>query len=372
MKKIALCLVFVIFIGVFSVGSILKPDGEFSENENRKLAQFPTLSAEKLISGRAQRDINTWFSHQLIFRDELISAKTQLQKFFGKRDIGGVYICNDGFYIEKNLESQIDQSVYETNLWAIEEFFAKAKEEKGIQNADFIVVPPASYILADKLPPGAEVFEAENRLTDAENTVKNGVFFNITQPLLQNREKNYYKTDHHWTTDGAYAVYKAYCESKGITAKSFSREKISTDFLGTNHSKVLDSTAEPDSVYRYKGAKDKEYKVTADGKTLEFGIYDHSKLEGKDKYAYFFGGNYGFSTVENCGGKGHLLIIKDSFANCFLPFLLPHYEKVTIIDPRYYVGSIKEIIRTENITDITVLYGLETLVKEKSVPAVLN
>ena len=113
-------------------------------------------------------------------------------------------------------------------------------------------------------------------------------------------------------------------------------------------------------------------KLIADGRELDFGIYDESKLSTKDKYAYFLGGNYGRLKIENCGGKGHLLIVKDSFANCLIPFLLPHFDTVTVIDPRFFVGSVSEIITEEAVTETLVLYGADTFMEEKTVPAILG
>ena len=135
---------------------------------------------------------------------------------------------------------------------------------------------------------------------------------------------------------------------------------------------MLDSAAKPDKISTYDLEDEPIYNVTADGKKLDFGLYDKSKLSTKDKYAYFFGGNYGEMKIENCGGEGHLLVIKDSFANCLLPFLLPHYEKVTVIDPRFYVGSVSEIITAEAVTETLLLYGADTFMEEKTVSAILG
>ena len=169
------------------------------------------------------------------------------------------------------------------------------------------------------------------------------------------------------------AIWKAKSvEYRELTPKPFERSELTVDFLGTTHSKVLDSAAKPDKIITYETENAPEYKVTADGKILDFGIYDKSKLSTKDKYAYFFGGNYGEMKIENCGGEGHLLVIKDSFANCLLPFLLPHYEKVTVIDPRFFVGSVSEIIKKEGTDDVLVIYGADTFMEEKTVSAILG
>ena len=118
MKKIALTLVFFIFIGVFSLGTLLTPDKAVSENENRPLAQLPKASVKKALNGELQAGIKDWFSDQLFLRDGLIAGKTTLQKLTGKKDIGGVYLADGGFYIKKTTESDLDPAVYQKNLAA--------------------------------------------------------------------------------------------------------------------------------------------------------------------------------------------------------------------------------------------------------------
>lgn len=367
MKKIALTLVFFIFIGVFSLGTLLTPDKAVSENENRPLAQLPKASVKKALNGELQAGIKDWFSDQLFLRDGLIAGKTTLQKLTGKKDIGGVYLADGGFYIKKTTESDLDPAVYQKNLAAVEYLFKNSG--LGEKHQSLMLVPPASHTLHKLLPTGAEVFNAESRLSAAKK-ISGGRNIDTTQVLSENPQNKYYKTDHHWTSNGAYSAYTLYCKETGLQPITFSKEIVSSDFLGTLHSKVLDPAAKKENLYSYRHKNDKGYLFSIGGKPQTGGIYCKEKLNTKDKYAYFFGGNYGIATIENCGGKGHLLVIKDSFANCFLPLVAPHYEKVTIIDPRFYLGSVNQTIKTQGVTDILVLYGLETFVEDKSVPLV--
>lgn len=371
MKKIALTLVFCLFLTVFSVGSLIAPDREFSENENRYLAKFPIPTLSSVSSGDWQKKINSWYSDQLLLRDGLISFKTGLQKLCGKRDIGGVYLCDKGYYIEKKLPSEEKTENFDKNLATLSQFF-KNNEKFVERNAQsFMLVPSSADLLAGFLPEGALTPDYDYMYKKV-STLDTGRSINLREKLSADAEKNYYKTDHHWTTDGAAIAYKVYCESRGIEAKTFDRRELTSDFLGTAHSKVLDSSARPEQMVYYVENSSRNYTVTADGKTLDFGIYDDSKLSTKDKYAYFLGGNYGRLDIENCGGKGHLLIVKDSFANCLIPFLLPHFEQVTVIDPRFFIGSVSEIIKTEAVTETLVVYGADTFMEEKTVPVILG
>ena len=371
MKKIALTLVFCIFLSVFSVGSLIAPDREFSENENRNLTTFPALSLSSVTSGEWQKKLNSWYSDQLLGRDQLIAFKTSLQKLCGKRDIGGVYLCDNDFYIEKKLPSEELLANFDKNFSVVEQFFQKNAETLGVTNQRFMLVPSSADALEKLLPDGALTPDYDYVFGKTFG-IKNGKNVNIREKLGVVAEQNFYKTDHHWTTDGAAIAYIAYCELREIKTKQFVRTPLDVEFFGTTHSKVLDSAARPDKIVTYRLEKEPDYSVTADGKELEFGIYDDSKLTTKDKYAYFFGGNYGKLQVKNCGGKGHLLIIKDSFANCLIPFLLPHFDTVTVIDPRFFVGSVAEIIETEGVTETLVVYGADTFMEEKTVSAILG
>lgn len=371
MKKIALTLVFCLFLGVFSLGSIILPDREFSENENRNLTKFPKPTAMSVGSGAWQSKINSWYSDQMLGRDALISLKTGIEKLCGRKDIGGVYLCDEDFYIEKKLPTEESSKIYENNISAVSSFFEAQSKKIGKDKLTFIPVPTAAYTLKDLLPRGALTPDYEVAYSLAAARIGENLL-DIREVLSESAAENYYKTDHHWTTDGAEKAYGALCEAKNITPKEFLRTDLSDEFFGTTYSKVLDSAATPDKVVYYKGDRDGEYTVTADGKELDFGIYDFSALREKDKYTFFFGGNYGEVKIENCGGKGNLLLIKDSFANCFLPFLLPHYDSVTVVDPRYFVGSVSELIESREISEIILLYGMDSLMEEKTVPAILS
>lgn len=371
MKKIALTLVFCLFLSVFAVGSLIAPDREFSENENRNLQKFPTPTLSSVAAGDWQKKINSWYSDQLLLRDGLISLKTSLQKLCGKRDIGGVYLCDKGFYIEKKLPSEESAENFRNNLSCVDEFFKKNQKVLGENSGSFMLVPSSADVLSGLLPEGAATPDYDE-LYRGVFAIQNGKNINIREKLGVNAECNFYKTDHHWTTDGAAVAYIAYCEARGLTPKAFERRELEDNFLGTTHSKVLDPAASPDKMVYYVENTPRDYKLIADGRELDFGIYDESKLSTKDKYAYFLGGNYGRLKIENCGGKGHLLIVKDSFANCLIPFLLPHFDTVTVIDPRFFVGSVSEIITEEAVTETLVLYGADTFMEEKTVPAILG
>ena len=137
---------------------------------------------------------------------------------------------------------------------------------------------------------------------------------------------------------------------------------LSDDFYGTLYSKVLLTTLTKDSVETPGAALTAKYRVSLNGKTYD-SLYFNEYLNKKDKYAVYFGGNYDKVDIEVEGAAGSLLILKDSFANSFVPYLLGHYSKITMIDSRYYRGSVEELAR--DYDEVLVLYGIDNFADEK-------
>ena len=96
-------------------------------------------------------------------------------------------------------------------------------------------------------------------------------------------------------------------------------------------------------------------------------IYDYSKLEVRDKYAMFLQGNNGFSTIKG-DGEGKILVIKDSYANCFVPFLTDDFEQVDVIDLRFHSSSVRKLMLENEYDHVLVMYNSETIDTDIYVP----
>lgn len=363
-KNLALTAMLLTLIGVFVFGYIFVPQRSFSDNENRSLQTFPQITLKSVLSGETQSKLTTYASDQILFRDELISVKTVLQKAVGRRDIGGVYLCDDGYYIEKTTKDDIDDKVYSDNLQSLKTFcdFYKGKISGEITVG---IIPDAAEVLHDKLPANAATFDQREVLNTVAKTsgVKNIDFLTA---LTDVKEDAFFKTDHHWTAKGAYSAYKAYCKTVNIpAAEDFETETVATDFYGTLYSKVIDPSAQPDTIEFYRFDGDENYKVTADGKERD-GIYDRTFLEKKDKYSAFLGGNRALVTVSGGKGNGNLLVIRDSYTASLLPLLMRNYESVTLVDTRYYKNSLKDVVQNNNITDISVILSAKNFATDSS------
>lgn len=346
----------VAFFAILAIGGIvtfLLPHRDFSENENRYLASFPKFSFEALSSGEWQSEFESFLSDQFVGRDMLCGVCSSVKTGVGIKDISGAFICKDGYITEMITDKDIDLEQYKQNVEKINEFL----EKYSSLNSTVMLVPSASTVMADKLPPFAPMYDADKLYGIAKETVTNAdAFIDLREDFKAENDGLYYKTDHHWNYKGASLAYKIYCENTGMTYRELEHNTVSKDFYGTLWSKAL----------VFGQPKDEVCAPVISGKlSVEGGqgsVYVESALTKKDKYTYFFGGNAGIITVENpeCENGKTLLVIKDSFANSFVPYLTEDYSKIIMVDLRYYNGRVSKVISEENVTDITVLYGMTT------------
>lgn len=351
MKKCIFIMISIIIIFFSSLFFIL-PKEKFSENENRYLQNIPEFSFNNLVDGRYTKEIDNFITDHFPFREELFGFKTNLLKLFSKKQ-NGVYYAEDGYLIEEYKTGKNSEKIVN-----ITNDFANKFPNKKIS---FMLVPTSSLVYRDKLP--------KYNLIDDEmisfNYYKNNLntnFIDISDILLKNNNKYlYYKTDHHWTMNGCYYAYLEYCKIFNIQANNYKLENVSNSFYGTLYSKVLDNNL--DSDYIYKIIDNTNYTYSFDNKYYD-SVYFDKYLKEKDKYLYYLGGNHGISKITNNDliSGNNLLIIKDSYANSFIPLLIPHYKNIYIIDPRYYNDSISEFIdNNDYINEILFLYNIQTI-----------
>lgn len=346
---------------------LVLPQREYSANENRYLDKLPAINASEIVSGKFQEKVSDAFNDQFFIRDFMAGLSTSLKKSLGFKDIGGVYFAKDKYYIEKITDSDISKDQLVQNLMYLS-YFAEN------QQADVytMLVPSPGTMLGNKLPAFAPFYNADTIYNTASTILGTGYITDLRKALAPGSSENgdfYFKTDHHWTLPGAYAAYKEYCTTAGLTAQPYSLfnpEKASSSFYGTLYSKAPCFTTKPDNIYAIQTNLAQNAEVICDGKK-QAGIYNKEYLGKKDKYAYFFGGNYGrvdIKTGSNTERK--LLVLKDSFANSFVPFLLNDYSYITMIDARYYDGTLPDITLPGNYSQILVLYEASNFANDKN------
>ena len=350
---LALCFVLLTSLGI---ALFFKPQKSFSERENRALSLFPTLSANAFTNGSFFADVASFYSDQFPCREVFTALRTHSEKLLLKCENGGIIFAKDGYLLQKDAT---DFNILNKNLSVINDFCKK-------YGAYFIIAPQSIYVLSDKLPTiyGAELEEKSH--TTIQNSCSNTTA--ITDALKNaaaNGEYVYFKTDHHWTAEGAYIAYTEiapYLEISPYKKNAFTEETAAQNFLGTSFSKSGLYSADGDTVtlLRYNGDEALSL-YNEETKTTEKGLYRYEKLKEKDKYLVFLGGNFSRISITNeNGARERLLIIKDSFANSLIPFLAMHFD-LDVIDPRYYKGNISEIISQNEYKNILMLFGAGTL-----------
>lgn len=382
MKKVRIIII-IVFIGFFvliSGASLIIKDCEFSPNENRYLAETPELSWDNILSGKFQDGLEDYLRDQVCFRDGWITVKTGIQKACGDTDIGGAYVGKDGYDFEKITPEDVDEKQVDRNIKAVEDYFMTASETIDKQKLSFLLVPTSGLVMQENLPKNARLFDQTKYIDQVQKAMKDYNFVDVRDTLMDhNEEYIYYKTDHHWTSAGACLAYEVWSEHTGGEAETedgLVKNVVSDKFRGSLYSKILDADSAYDEIWTYGLQKDeafgsKDCTVTIDEKQQLDSIYDDEKLQEKDKYAYFLGGNYGQVHIQNqkaaSKAKGkNLLIIKDSFANSFVPFVTQDYENIYMVDLRYYNGDMKSYLQEHNITDVLVLYNISNFISDRN------
>lgn len=361
-KNVVFVVLFFVILGLFAGLTFGLPAREFSDNENRNLAQLPVLTVENLLSGQFQSDLDAFLSDQIPLREMWIETNTNLKKWLGKTEINGVYLGSDGYYFQQFTENSYSSARVDAVFALMGQFAAKQDA-----NVSIMMVPTPGVVYKDKLPANAPMYDADAMWQKLKSAMPDSNFIDLREVFASSEEQLYYRTDHHWTTQGAYVAYQQYCAAMGLTAKpigEFGLTKVSDSFLGTIYSKTLDPEAKSEEIWAAKTLP--EIKVTFDGNQQTDTLYAEEFLGKKDQYAYFFGGNWGKVEIETEVDNGKTLVIfKDSFANSFVPYILGDYEKIVMLDLRYFGGNVSEAVT--GATDVLFLYEMTNLLTDTGI-----
>ena len=348
---------FCLLLAVSTLAGLLLPDRYYSEREKRTLTQKPKFTVADLISGKFSDNLESYLTDQVPLRDGWVTMKTYMELTVGKRESGGVYICKDKYLMDKFTSYSKKQLA--SNAATLVDLQEKLAAE-GI-SMNMILVPMAAQVLTDKLPahaPVADYTAILQVLTDA-GVDTTDVFFTLA---AHSSENIYYRTDHHWTSLGA---YYAYCAWRGIepTAGEWTQEVLCDNFHGTTWNKVpLPSVpAEEITAWYQNPTRHVSYN---NGQYETESIYERKYLSGSDQYAVFLNSNQAQTVIEGSGKSGKLLLIKDSYGNTFSQFPVEDYAEVHVLDLLFFKGDVTEYAKENDITDALALYGVQNFVKD--------
>ena len=354
MRNKVISILFILMLFAGAAAHLIMPDRVYSESEKRNLQQVPSASVASVLSGKFGSELETYLADQFPGRDNWVAAKTICERLSGKRESGGVYYADDGYLIE--IYRSFNGKQTSANVAAVRAL-QDAMDEAGIPMRTMLV-PTTSHILSEKLPPYAPTADQQSV---ADYAARRGLrLVPVTDALAEHRDEYiYYKTDHHWTSLGAYYAYAAWMCAKDLTPApltDWTKETLSTEFRGTTYNKVNDPWAAHDTIDAYyrNPAHSVDYNR---GYYVTDTIYERRYLEGRDQYGVFLNSNQE-TTVITGPGTGKLLILKDSFANTFAQFVVDDYAETHLIDLRFFRGSVRKYIEKNGITEVLVLYNI--------------
>lgn len=369
-------LLFLFIIGGITVWLWIKDDVTFSEQENRYLAEKPKISISAFMNESFKQEYESYLSDQFIFRNQWISIRTGMELMFQKKEVNGVFFAKDDYLIElldwKLFENELALKNYEYLSEFTEEYSKRISDSLSI-----MLVPDKSAMLKSKLPDFDISAEEQQVITNIYKKCSGAKCIDVYGKLQEYKDEYiYYKTDHHWTALGSYYAYLEWCNELGLQENQlddFEISRVTEEFRGTLDSKVNLSFSK-DYIECYKLMEDIEYSLYYDNGTVaKDSLFDMGKLESKDKYSIYLGGNH--STIEintDIKNEKSILIIKDSFANCFIPYIMNQFEKIYILDLRYYNQSLDAYMEEHKVTDILLLYSLSGFAEDGNIYKLIN
>ena len=365
-------IIFILTLFLFLIINIIVPDREKSVQENRMLATKPKFRLSSLISGDYDEKFEAYMDDQFVGRDMWRKLKVTVDRIGGSRLENGVYIGTNGQLLEQI--EVADENHLAANIKAIKSF----SESQSKIPVRMMLVPDAANVLNHSLPALAKPEDQTQMFSMVRKDLGDSVeWIDVSTELNKHKtEKIYYKTDHHWTTLGAFYAFQAAAPSLGIEGDlsgKYVSYAVSDSFNGMLASKSGVNLGEKEQIDIYVPTEEDTDLIVdyVDEGKRSTSLYDSSKLKEKDQYTVFLGGNSSLLDIRTVStSTKRLLLVKDSFANSFIPFLTPYYREIVVVDPRYYSGTINDLMDSYRISEVLFLYSGNTFFKDNNISGV--
>ncbi len=365
-------IIFILILFLFLIINIIVPNKEKSVQENRMLATKPKFRLSSLISGDYDEKFEAYMDDQFVGRDMWRKLKVTVDRICGSRLENGVYIGRNGQLLEQI--EVADENHLAANIKAIKSF---SESQKKIP-VRMMLVPDAANVLNHSLPALAKPEDQTQMFSMVRKDLGDSVeWIDVSTELNKHKtEKIYYKTDHHWTTLGAFYAFQATAPSLGIEGDlsgKYVSHAVSNSFNGMLASKSGVNLGEKEQIDIYVPTEEDTDLIIdyVDEGKRSTSLYDSSKLKEKDQYTVFLGGNSSLLDIRTVStSTKRLLLVKDSFANSFIPFLTPYYREIVVVDPRYYSGTINDLMDSYRISEVLFLYSGNTFFKDNNISGV--
>lgn len=367
-----LCLCFVAIIAFFLIVGILLPDSSFSDIENRSLQRFPKLTLREYSSGRFEKKFDQYINDQFVGRNFFIKLKSAVDVSAGSVYSNGVWKGKDGYLIEDVIVPS------DKRINKIIKSIGKFKKEHESIPMNFMLVPTAANIYSDKLPMLSGTADQNKYMDEFFGKLKkinvDAIDIRPAFCAAPDDVQLYYRTDHHWTTDGAKLAADEFIKSKNLAGKNFKLYEVKNDFVGSLAAKSGFTGGKADIIKLTAlegGLNSSFYYEDIQKKTSKY--YKMSNLDKRDAYTVFGGKNHPICIIKTpTSSNRRLLLIKDSYANSMIPFLTQYYREIVVVDPRYYYDDIHVTMLTENLNEVLFLYNANTLFEDDALAMMLE
>jgi len=347
------------FLSVMLLCYLLLPKKDFSEKEKRYLEKAPVFSGEELLSGKLSDSIEKYMADHIPGRDFFVGLDAYVSLLSGRQITGDVRLLTGERIVEAPVEW--NETAVQKNVSAILSF-----ADSLDRPIDFMIIPSAGWASDNSRVAtldffGQESYADEQHISSVYGRMDENVRCMDTLNVMRGREELYYRTDHHWTSEGAYEMYRAYMTS--LNRKYLSKEEFTVEsvpgFRGSTYSRsALWNVSGEDLELWHSGT---ELLVTnGESDDTHKGVFYRQRLEENDKYTVYLDGNHSIVRIENpaMAGAGKLLVIRDSYSNSLGCFLAESYETVVLVDMRYYKKPASQLCAQEEFADILVCYSI--------------
>lgn len=287
----------------------------------------------------------------------------------------------DNLYVKDGAAYSLYYFVQDSATEYIDALNNAAAKLSGVANVYDILVPNNSGVLLsdDDLTKlgGSDQKQAIEYYYSMMQGVKTVDIFDTLK--AHNNEYIYFRTDHHWTADGAFYAYEEFCKVKGITEIPLDKRKKDTfeGFLGSFYNTLQNSDMKknPDTIYAYEpiGTNDMTY-WNDDGSEQKWNVI--MDVKGWDKgtlYSTFVGGDTPMAVIENPNvtDGSTCVVMKESYGNAFIPFLVDHYSTIYILDYRYSDVNVIDFVKEKQADDLICINNI-SLIGDKDVAATIK
>ncbi|MBR6683257.1 MAG: hypothetical protein IKL38_02835 [Firmicutes bacterium] len=357
MNRKVVTFVSLVLLAVLAIGQVFTAGRGFSELENRYLESAPKLEGDAISSGEWMERLERYLADHVPGRDTWVQLKNSVVRMSGRDQIGQVVFAEDRLIQVQD----ISLKQLEKNVGFISELAESLPADIPMT---VMVAPNANWVYQELLPDNTQSYDPEKAAELLEEQLSDRLQLVMPIKVLEEHkdEAIYFKSDHHWTMRGAAYAWEELAAALGVNADPFAYEAVTMgkDFKGSLYSQA--------PVYSFEGENFEVFQVPGlDAKwstDLDSGaVLMKERFQEKDQYTAFFGGNYGLVRIQNETAQSHekLLILKDSYANILVPFLIEEYREIIMVDLRHYKGSVRALTEAESVDRIVAVYNLDFL-----------